>query len=268
MDPSDVKNLLTCEFCSKTFESPVILPCGDTICRKDLRGLFVKENEPNVIYCYFCSDEHHIPRQGFPANKIINALLAKNLQSLDLGHKYEKAKANLDLLSAKLNELDQITSGPSDYLASFFQNIQNDMEVSKDRAKIMIDSIYDKMTGDLDDFRTKCAARLKKEGLKSMSTIDENFVASSNQMLAKWHQELSSLVVDEKKWREIYLEADAFEKKLEVYIDKVKSELLLKTRIKFDPREIKPESKVFGVLKMHVKLLFLRHFRLNVIYIK
>ena len=252
MSSHEMKKLMMCEFCCKTFTSPILLPCGETMCEKDINGLFVKENEPHVIYCFFCNKEHRIPTFGFPSNKIVNNLLAHNVQNLDMGHTYEHARRVLDTLKTKLADMGRIRASPKKYIQSFVDQLIDEMAKKRDHAKVITDAIFQQMVHTLGEFKDNCEARFEEEGLKQ---IDECLVDEVRAAHDKLSDELENLVVDEKRWREICVEADKLEKRLEVDMDHAKKELFLNTRCRFLPKEVTLDTNVFGSLKMIVRCM-------------
>ena len=80
MNATGISELLKCEFCKRTFETPILLPCGETMCKRDLTGLNEREEGvEEVIICYFCGEQHPMPEEGFPMNKIVENLLKHNI---------------------------------------------------------------------------------------------------------------------------------------------------------------------------------------------
>jgi hypothetical protein len=254
---TEFRNLLTCEYCNKVFEKPVILPCGESMCEKDVKGLFAKENDVDILTCFFCMENHIHPEEGFPRNKILNRLLRHNLQNLQLGHKYEQAKHTLDKLKHKLSEIDSIRASPAIYLNQYFNTIINQMDVKKEYAKIITDSIYEKMFKEVHQLKGECEKELEKKGqIKILERIQSNLVDDAKLKLEEWYSKLSELVVDENKWFEIYLEAEMIEKELEKELIDLKRELLLNRCIEFKPVQLSLDSNIFGEVKISVSIFF------------
>lgn len=158
MDNNLIKSLI-CGYCSNRFEHPVILPCGETICKKDLRDL-MKEDEENVIMCYFCSGEHRITKDSLPQNKVITKLMSETSMELEnyKFHTYQRAKKLCMLLKHKVEHANKIERNPSDYLDVFFNQLIKQIDSSKENCKHLIDKIHENMIKDLNLFRfeVKC----------------------------------------------------------------------------------------------------------------
>ena len=69
---NEFKDTFKCKFCKGILEIPIILPCGETICKKDLPSLFINSNK---CLCSFCGEEHEQLDKDFPSNKNIQKLL-------------------------------------------------------------------------------------------------------------------------------------------------------------------------------------------------
>jgi len=168
-----------CEYCSNRFESPVILPCGETICLKDLRGVFFKEflnifrlilifrflktfskdlykeDEENVIMCFFCNNEHRIIKDSLPTNKVVSKLLSETIMDMENFKftKYQRTKKLCTLLKHKLDHVKKIENDPSEYLDIFFNHLVKQIDSSRDNCKHLMDKIHENMVNNVNLFR-------------------------------------------------------------------------------------------------------------------
>ena len=62
---------MKCSECENMLEKPVILPCGESVCRKHIPVVAKEGGENPKFYCKVCDDSHHVPSDGFPANKAL-----------------------------------------------------------------------------------------------------------------------------------------------------------------------------------------------------
>lgn len=60
---------MNCIECKNLLEYPVILPCGESICKKHIH------TDKTTFFCQVCCAEHSIPGDGFPANKALEKFL-------------------------------------------------------------------------------------------------------------------------------------------------------------------------------------------------
>ena len=55
------KSQLTCSYCSRIFRDPILLPCGDSICRDHLKDRDVVK--ANRIKCKKCNEEFGVTQE-------------------------------------------------------------------------------------------------------------------------------------------------------------------------------------------------------------
>jgi len=78
---SEMNLLLLCRYCGKFFKSPIVLPCGETICMEHVRNLVSRTSQENAtkreITCHFCNETHEIPLsdKDLIQNKIVKELV-------------------------------------------------------------------------------------------------------------------------------------------------------------------------------------------------
>lgn len=180
----DLKIAMTCGYCKNFYEQPIILPCHETICRKDLDHLWnydeIKmQNEPTrSVHCPFCNAGHQEPVSGFPEDKKTQAFLkqfsihsnvsetsgvggsngnngnvangnATTSGSNSTSSNYTNAHTcclNLSELYANFNKLRE---NPYGYIERYFDRVRRVIEDSRKESKNMIDQIYDGFIKDL-----------------------------------------------------------------------------------------------------------------------
>ena len=89
-----VKSQLTCSYCSKAFKDPILLPCGDSICRQHLKERDVVKQ--NKIKCRTCNEEFQVKNNEFKSNEAISKLIDShsylNEEETSLKHELEVRK--------------------------------------------------------------------------------------------------------------------------------------------------------------------------------
>ena len=245
----DIKSSLICEYCNKQFDSPVILPCGETICKRDLKDLY-KEDEKHIILCFFCGEEHHVAkRDAFPNNKLITKLIEETNMETDTFSikRYQRAKKLCMLLKHKVDHLETIQKNPSYYLETFFNQLIREVETKREYCKSLIDTMYENMIKDIDLFRFECLCQSKVDFKPDFT--DTDLVASR---VNEWHQMLNctdgsfGAVLDENGLRKIETETQDLIKKIELRTQSVKDTLFLNVNCKFEPKELNLDSNIFG----------------------
>lgn len=72
-----ILNIIKCPICEFTFKSPIILPCGHSICK-----WHADDNDDKSIKCMKCFEEHSIPSNGFPQNETLIDLIDAEIELL------------------------------------------------------------------------------------------------------------------------------------------------------------------------------------------
>jgi hypothetical protein len=83
----DVIARMTCALCSKIYNDPRILPCGDSACYECILDS-IQRNQDNQFKCAFCEDIHH------PCEFVSNKSLVKSIQIIQ-----EKAAQEVEVMS-------------------------------------------------------------------------------------------------------------------------------------------------------------------------
>ncbi|CAF1000442.1 unnamed protein product [Brachionus calyciflorus] len=79
MMSNNLNNLIRCEICKNILKEPIFLPCDETCCGRC--AFKFKNQDRNSIQCYFCQQEHEIPKSGFHSNKQADDLVHSILQT-------------------------------------------------------------------------------------------------------------------------------------------------------------------------------------------
>ncbi len=87
-------DLILCPRCRSVFNSPRLLPCGETLCN----NCITRQANSSVIKCIMCDKMHEIPaKNGFPINKqtlkLIDRIRTKSEISDQVAHIEESSQA-------------------------------------------------------------------------------------------------------------------------------------------------------------------------------
>lgn len=74
-----ISDLIRCEICKKFLQDPVMLPCEEVCCKKCASSFANSGN--NYYLCFFCQQEHQVPKSGFKVNKKIQSLIQSMVAS-------------------------------------------------------------------------------------------------------------------------------------------------------------------------------------------
>ena len=178
-----ILNIIKCPICEFTLNSPIILPCGHSICK-----WHASDNDDKSIKCVKCLDEHSIPSNGFPQNQTLIDLIDAEIEQLDFGETYKKAKLgcrNLDILH---DEIESLIRDPSFFAYQKVNDLKNKVNIKREELKLLIDEETDLLLDKLSKYETEC-----KECLTTNEFIGNS--ASLNISLKKSQMKLKSSIV-------------------------------------------------------------------------
>jgi hypothetical protein len=69
-----INEAIKCPICKKILESPVFLPCGESVCKSHVDG-------KTQIFCISCEDDHSIPNSGLTSNKKLEKIIQNNKEN-------------------------------------------------------------------------------------------------------------------------------------------------------------------------------------------
>ena len=128
-----------CGLCQQLLDTPVGLPCVETICKKHVNEYLKTENE---FICPICSEMHIQPLNGFPADKRLLNMLNHEVDKIDsykINHKFRDCNRALNELNIQIEELKLIEQNPMRFVNSYFDKIINQVALQKELLKEAID---------------------------------------------------------------------------------------------------------------------------------
>jgi hypothetical protein len=153
-----LKDLLNCPKCALKYDrekhTPLVLPCGKTICKSCIMKNIDEEN--NSYECYFCHDKEHVATSkklgDFPKNDIILVLMETNGQpsldssrppsrvsfakptpASDNSYKFRKLNAILSQAEANSNKLEINVKQARESMLDQYANIENEIKSRTDQ---------------------------------------------------------------------------------------------------------------------------------------
>lgn len=117
MKIEEFHDLFNCGLCKKLLENPIILPCGESLCKKDLGEIFICDDK---FKCPFCQIEHMQPYEGFPLDKRMQKMIDLKVNQLDFGPVYNNCKKALKGLTEQFNELDLLKHDLNDFILGIY----------------------------------------------------------------------------------------------------------------------------------------------------
>lgn len=146
-----IQNAIKCWNCLQVLDSPVILPCFDSICKKH-----VNQSENSTIRCEKCGCEHNIPKDGFPTNKALAEIIESEIAEIDYGQDHNNAKKSCQLLADAIKDYKAILQDPSNFTRETIEELKKSTELKRDELKQRIDEEANKCIALLDNYEKGC----------------------------------------------------------------------------------------------------------------
>ena len=124
-----IKRIFDCKLCDKQLSECILLPCGDSVCKMHIKNV-------QKIRCLSCSNEHEVPTDGFPLNKVANQLIESNFHKLDFGNDFNDAEKACLKLEERLKLLFKIFEKPCEYFSQFFKKMIQAFDLKREEIKL------------------------------------------------------------------------------------------------------------------------------------
>ncbi|CAF0728015.1 unnamed protein product [Brachionus calyciflorus] len=162
--------------CSQIFESPIILPCGETICLKCIPANINQHN------CKFCHRIHEIPREGLIKN-ILAEKVALSYQSRPRISKEVDDKINL--IKARLDELKNELENSEYNIMSYCANIIKEIDSTYNSKIDQIKNLKNELIGNVVEYEKSCLISLdscRQDHLNLIEKINFEIQESANDL--------------------------------------------------------------------------------------
>jgi len=188
---NEIQSLFICPICKTTFQDPVTLTCGKTVCKQHCEEI-IKDD------CQFCNEKHSIPKNGFIVNEIINTQLELHVDKINMSFpQYEDYKKTLEDLNKGLKEVETSMNNQESYLSDYFGEITRQVDL---RRETVIEDIHDysnKIIQNINNIKEECLEK-SKTSLK----IKEN-IQTFKDKLKILNDMFNSLDMDDNKFKEL-----------------------------------------------------------------
>jgi hypothetical protein len=198
---------LKCCQCKSLVESPLILPCGDSICKKHV---VVEQESKNEYHCVACDVVHGLPSGGFIENKPLLKLLTANIQQAKFCKQYEIALGSFKNLVKSFEDAKLFHKDPYFFINKTVGDLKTDVDILREEFKLKIDEKADKLIKELDEYEQECKSHVNSsEVSKEFGEITIELDKVKEEM-DKWQKTLDNFAPNESEWNNI---SEASEKK-------------------------------------------------------
>lgn len=214
---------IKCAHCQKQLKSPVLLPCGISICKEHTENKYVCD----IYNCNECGNKHEIPKGGFPSNVALGLIIDSQISELDLGEIHKEAKSSCNKLSEKIRELESLLKNPENLICEEIGELKRRVDLKREELKLAVDQEANKLIEWLDDFQEKKKKNLQMQNYKTYKENLENTIASSKSKLEEWFKELKKLKINENEWKIIKQASDSLNHDISSQLLVLKKDFLL-----------------------------------------
>lgn len=204
-----ISNAIKCASCCAMLNSPVILPCGHSICKSH-----VEKNPKNQIKCGKCGKEHTIPNDGFLDNISLMEILSSQVHKINLGKVHEKAKLDTKDLQSLVFEVDYFLRDPTHQTYEKIADFKNQIFLRREEFKFIIDQETEILIKKFDEYELKFKNSISGSENKNRT---KDLVAANNsvkQALENFKNRLEEINVNNEIWQCLCDEIGLEQKKL------------------------------------------------------
>jgi hypothetical protein len=240
-----MNEILICKFkdCGKYISQPVILPCGNNICKKHVDEI----HQTSKLYdCEFCKSVHEIPEHGFILNKALNEIIRTNLHLNDKGR---EAQDLIYKFESVLNELLVINKDPKEFISDYVSLNKNKLISEKDRIIMDLNNVTSEMIGEIDCFENQ-----SKKNLDNLNElITKNLLLEQNleKKYSSFRLELRTPFLSGERLDELINEINQSLKESQKNLIDYKNQILLNKTIHFLPNGLEINKDKFGELNIN-----------------
>ena len=231
--------IFNCNMCNRQLDDPIMLPCAESICRRDLTGL---TDSGGHFICILCGEEHDEPISGFPVDKRIKAMIELGLNEVDFRKKhprFNQCERDLNAINDKVNEIILIENDPQNFVYNFFEAVVNQVDLQREKLKEIADSYSENMIQTIKNIRN--------EFQMEQVLINPDFEVL-RQELAQMNREFDSLQISDCQIEHLIERAARLRPKLLDRFKELENTIFADKTYLFKPSKLCAEE-VFGVFK-------------------
>lgn len=216
-----ILSAVKCVNCQVVLNSPVLLPCGHSICKSH-----VQPSSKSAIKCKQCGVDHTSPNEGFPNNQALAEIISTQVQSLDFGKIHQQAQESCRELQLNVKNAKTLIDDPNYYINDVIEELKNDVFLKREQLKLEIDQESEKLIKMLEGYAIRCESYLNEDEFKSKRKNQELLVIQIQTKLNDWNTKLNQIKFDEEIWKNITNDCQKEKVKLETEIFSLRKSLL------------------------------------------
>lgn len=237
---------LTCANCNSIYDSPVLLPCNETICKKDLHKFYLNTEDDSlrIIKCPFCQEIHQEPKVSFPENRIVKSILDASNANLNTSTQ----KSALENLKVLYQDYTRLKQNPVTYLEEFYEQLRAEINSNRSENKALLDHFYDDLIDEANSLELECKTKLNSSQPSLFSSDEEAY--SVNDYFKLKIKNLNDEFGKFPNSENLKIDIENLNKKIENKIKTLKSCLLLNRNICLETKRL--EKKQIANLQLNL----------------
>ena len=177
-----ILNIIKCSICQEILESPVILPCNHTVCKKHVTSQ-IKDDHFN---CDKCGVEHGVPTNGFQLLPFLEELIKIGIADFDYGSVHNKAKKSCESFEELLKEIEIALKNPFFLAHERISELKNSVQLKGEELKLVIDQEMKELIDRLDECERQSKEYLSSNQFKKESEKLAIKLKSAHSNLDSW----------------------------------------------------------------------------------
>jgi len=162
-----INALFNCKLCKDVLVDPVILPCGETVCK-------AHTGEISQDKCILCPEIHRAPQNGFPTNKIVTNLLEHKANKINLSFsQFNDYNKIIQDLNYNLKEIETIRKDPDNYICEYFGELTRQVDLRRETIIENIHKYSDEIIQNIEKLKQDCVAKSKGAMVTSEDMISQ-----------------------------------------------------------------------------------------------
>lgn len=228
-----IKNAVKCIKCKGLLEVPVLLPCGECVCKKHI------DTSQKEFFCIGCGNNHRIPKGGgFYRIKALENIIKTRVDKINMGIEYNRTFETCKNLENVLNEVNFLKAVPVYHIVDVIDRLKNEVDIKREELKHKIDLESDRIIGELSEYELECKRNLTSQEFMAKSRELEEKIVNVKLDLDAWLRQLDNLESNVKKWDKIRNESEKRIKDMQSSMKRFQDQLLLNKLAEFELKHI------------------------------
>ncbi|CAF0807271.1 unnamed protein product [Brachionus calyciflorus] len=181
------ESTILCPICHKEYDTPIILPCGESICSKCINPL---GEESDNFLCKLCNTIHEIPTNGFQLNKALIKVIETKNQSIPNPQVEKRINCFLEIEN-RLDRLKKDFENCKENIKDSTRLILNEIEVVADLKCKEINQVRDDLIEKVLNYERVCLENYTNYSVEYFNFLNEIKPYENNKeayVKENWHQ--------------------------------------------------------------------------------